>query len=200
MKRKTENSAKVKQPSRKHQILTWAEGRRVKIMSDRAVLMALARRANSDGECHPSHATIALDINGSVDTVQRALKRLGAAGLVSRQLRNGKGGHRTSNLYTLSCPPKPHDAVQAKAAPKPHDAGEHYVELQVKEDAWRDSEGSSGREVKEEEVGGYTHEHTHTRPPVPLSDPLNDWPVDWPEAWHIAPPAWMNRAAREVVA
>jgi hypothetical protein len=200
MKTNTENARKVKQPSRKHEILTWAERQRVKIMSDRAVLMALARRANSDGECHPSHATIALDIHGSVDTVQRALKRLMLAGLVSRQLRNGKGGHRTSNLYTLSCPPKPHDAVQAKAAPKPHDAGDHFVELQVKEDSWRDSEGSSGSEVKEEEVGGYTHERTHTRLPVPSNDALGEWPVDWPEAWHLAPPAWMNRSAGEVLA
>lgn len=200
MKTNTGNARKVKQPSRKHEILTWAERQRVKTMSDRAVLMALARRANLDGECHPSHATIALDIHGSVDTVQRALKRLMLAGLVSRQLRNGKGGHRTSNLYTLSCPPKPQDAVQAKTAPKPHDAGDHYVELQVKEDAWRDSEGSSGSEVKEGEVGGYTHERTHTRLPVPLSDALEDWPVDWPEAWHLAPPAWMNRSAGEVLA
>lgn len=167
----------AKAPSRKHQILSWAESYRSKFMSDKSVLLALARRANSDGECHPSHATIAIDIGGSVDTVQRAIKRLAADGMLTRQLRNGKGGHRTSNLYTLACPPKPHDAVQAKAAPKPHDAGEHYVELQVKEVSWEGRKVLSGSEVKKGEVGGYTHERTHSRPLVPLNaDPsLDPW-------------------------
>lgn len=212
MKTNNGKARKVKAPSRKHEILTWAESHRFTYMSDKAVLLSLARRANAEGQCFPSHAALALDIGGSVDTVQRALKRLMAGGLVTRLLRNGKGGHRTSNLYTLTCSPKPHDAVQAKAAPKPHDAGEHYVELQEKKEAWEGRKILSGSEVKEEDRGEDTHEHTppptparppapareHARAPVPVSACLDDWPIDWPVSWDIAPPAWMNRAACEV--
>lgn len=78
--------------------------------SDRMVLLVLANYANDDGVCWPSVARVAHDAALSVRRTQDALRRLEAAGWVTRKLNqqpmNIKGGARTAdrrtNLYCLS--------------------------------------------------------------------------------------------------
>jgi Helix-turn-helix domain len=68
----------------------------------KAVLLALAYRANASGECWPEQANIAKMTSQSVDSVQRRLKELIAAGAVTRVPRYApRTGGRTSDLYTV---------------------------------------------------------------------------------------------------
>ncbi len=66
---------------------------------------ALLNRLGSDGQCDPSHATLALDTGYCVRTVQRGLKTMRWLGLVeweNRIVRDGEwAAHQTSNSYTL---------------------------------------------------------------------------------------------------
>jgi hypothetical protein len=67
--------------------------------------LALLKRLGQDGRCDPSHETLAADSGKDVSTVQRALKRFHACGLVSwvrRITRVGQRVSQTSNAYILT--------------------------------------------------------------------------------------------------
>lgn len=81
--------------------VTWAIDQPVTGRIDKLVLAALAKHSDCDGWCWPKQETLAGIAGCSVDTVQRSLKRLSVAGLISRTRRGKKGGGRTSDLYRL---------------------------------------------------------------------------------------------------
>jgi hypothetical protein len=68
------------------------------------IALALSRRLGLDGRCDPSHATLAADASAGCRTVQRALARLSALGMlgwVRRLTRDGSFCEQTSNSYAL---------------------------------------------------------------------------------------------------
>lgn len=82
------------------------------------VASALLRRLGADGQCDPSHATLARDAGCNPSTVLRALKELRAVGLLTWERRlvrrpwpaGGAGATRaeqTSNAYELLLPNRP---------------------------------------------------------------------------------------------
>lgn len=58
-------------------------------------------RANKDGECWPSIATIAKELKLSQSTVRRALRDLRKADLIETEQRYRKKGGKSSLLYKL---------------------------------------------------------------------------------------------------
>ena len=68
---------------------------------DVAVYVAIKRHADGDGEAYPSRARIAELAKVSVDTVDRAVKRLIDIGALEKEVRRKKNGEPTSNLYTI---------------------------------------------------------------------------------------------------
>lgn len=71
---------------------------------------ALVRRLGVNGQCDPSHDTIAGDVGCCARTVRRALERLKALGLVLWQRRIVRDGWRTSqtsNSYLLAVTENP---------------------------------------------------------------------------------------------
>lgn len=66
------------------------------------VLRVLAERADLQGRCFPSQATIAEDANVSPRTVRSALKELEECGWITRQHRQRRDGSRSSDLITIS--------------------------------------------------------------------------------------------------
>lgn len=85
------------------------------------VAEALLRRLGADGQCDPTHETLADDAGCKARTVRRALDRLRGLGLVSwhqRIIRAGWRVQQTSNAYLLmptTLPnPGPFLAVQKK--------------------------------------------------------------------------------------
>jgi len=69
----------------------------------KVILIFLADSANQDGQCFPSHSTIAEVCETSVRTVKRKLDELCAMGFIEWENRGHKG-YKTSNLYQL-CEP-----------------------------------------------------------------------------------------------
>jgi len=71
------------------------------------VALALLKRLGDDGQCDPSHDTLAADAGCSVKTVARAIARLRLLGLLSwtrRLIRDGWRCAQTSNGYCLLTP------------------------------------------------------------------------------------------------
>lgn len=66
-----------------------------------SVYVYLYDRANKDGECWPSIATIAKELKLSQSTVRRALQDLRRANLVETEQRHRKNGAKSSLLYIL---------------------------------------------------------------------------------------------------
>lgn len=84
----------------------------------RALLLLLADYASHvDGELRawPAQKTISRRLGVSLDTVQRALKRLQALGLVVSSFRYTTAGKRTSNLYTICFGSRPQSAAKPAA-------------------------------------------------------------------------------------
>lgn len=65
---------------------------------------SLLRHANKQGQCWPSHATIAEELGCSDRTVGRAVGQLRDLGLIAWQQRKGTLHKRSSNLYALLTP------------------------------------------------------------------------------------------------
>lgn len=123
--------------------LTWAFEQVTELPVDKLVLLALADYAGHDGTCFPGQEALAKRALCSTDTVQRAIRRLMADGLLTKQRRYSAMGHRTSDGYTLEVgttssglsrklrpehnEPKPQIAVKTKphldAEPKPQSCG-----------------------------------------------------------------------------
>ena len=68
---------------------------------DVAVYIAIKRHADSAGEAYPSRARIAEVAKCSVDTVDRAVKRLIDIGALEKEVRRKPNGDPTSNMYTI---------------------------------------------------------------------------------------------------
>jgi DNA-binding MarR family transcriptional regulator len=68
---------------------------------EKFVLIMLANYADESGKCWPSVQTLATNTGLSTATVKRALKKLIARGLLSREQRR-KGNLKTSSLYSLN--------------------------------------------------------------------------------------------------
>ena len=66
-----------------------------------SVYIYLDDRANKDGECWPSIATIAKELKLSQTTVRRALRDLRKANLIETEQRYRKNGGNSSLLYKL---------------------------------------------------------------------------------------------------
>ncbi|GJD88207.1 hypothetical protein BHAOGJBA_1720 [Methylobacterium hispanicum] len=79
----------------------WAKRQRVRATC-RAVLIALADRADKRGQCWPSQTTIADDTGYAVRTIRLALAELSHAGVIARQPRGNRFGGRAADLITLN--------------------------------------------------------------------------------------------------
>lgn len=90
------------------------------------VLVALANYADAQGVCWPSQERIAVETCQSVDTVQRRLSELVKLGLIERERRASRNGHRKSDRYHLTMP-KPQSAVLDKSAPKTAEKSRAYT-------------------------------------------------------------------------
>lgn len=84
--------------------MAWALDQTTEQPVDKLVLIALGNFADDSDTCFPSRRTLAQIAMCSVDTVDRALKRLEAAGMITKGEREGARG-QTSNVYSLACTP-----------------------------------------------------------------------------------------------
>ena len=80
---------------------TWAWGLAISNSSRKLVLLALADRANDDGECWLGMASLKAKCSMPRRTVIRALADLEAAGLIGVERRAGHGSGRLPNVYRL---------------------------------------------------------------------------------------------------
>lgn len=94
------------------QAITWALKQKTGSPSAKAILLALANYAGSDGDCYPSQERLSDDTEQSVDSVQRRLRELETAGFIYRQHRQGKRGWRRSDEFVILMD----DACRARAA------------------------------------------------------------------------------------
>lgn len=98
--------------------MAWASVQKTGSPSRKAVLVALADRANADtGRCCPSVELIAEQTEFSVRTVQTALADLCTAGLIARDRRRRSDGSLAGYHYTF--PTVETVAVGAATAPPP---------------------------------------------------------------------------------
>lgn len=79
----------------------WAKRQRVRTTC-RVVLGALADRADKQGQCWPSQATIAADTGLAIRTVRLVLAELTDAGVIHRAARGNRLGGRATDLITLT--------------------------------------------------------------------------------------------------
>jgi hypothetical protein len=84
------------------QALTWAFAIEVGQSTRKLILIALADYADDEHRCWPSQAKLAARAECSVDTVQRHLDTLEAAGLIRRESRGRQGGGRGTDMYVLA--------------------------------------------------------------------------------------------------
>lgn len=82
------------------QLIAWAYEQETGNITRKAVLLALANRANHDtGRCDPSVTRIAKEIEASPSTVKKALKELAEMGLIEIVRRKREDGSDRSNAY-----------------------------------------------------------------------------------------------------
>ncbi|KQO76446.1 helix-turn-helix domain-containing protein [Methylobacterium sp. Leaf88] len=79
----------------------WVKRQQVRTTC-RVVLTALADRADKQGQCWPSQATIAADTGLAVRTVRLVLAELTAAQVIQRMPRGNRLGGRAADLITLN--------------------------------------------------------------------------------------------------
>lgn len=83
--------------------MAWASQQKTGSPTKKAVLLALANRANHDtGDCHPSVDTIAEETELGTATVKRALKDLADDGFVVRTRRRRKDGSLGTYSYEFA--------------------------------------------------------------------------------------------------
>jgi hypothetical protein len=82
--------------------IKWARKQHVGSATAKAVLLTLALYADETGFCWPSQETIAADVEISVDSVQRALKKHLEPAFVRRIKRKSADGRRISDGYQLN--------------------------------------------------------------------------------------------------
>lgn len=69
--------------------------------AEKLTYIALLNRANSEGECWPSLATISADVRSTIRTVSRKLESLEAKGLIRKIRRSNAEKGNVSNLYKV---------------------------------------------------------------------------------------------------
>lgn len=84
--------------------LNWAFEQGVTPAGRKFVLVALANYASEDGYCYPSQATLCAMTGQGERAVRDHLAALEALGLIARERRDGEGGHRATDGYTLKAP------------------------------------------------------------------------------------------------
>lgn len=84
--------------------MAWALEQQTENPVDKLILIALGNYADDADQCFPSRRTLARIAMCSLDTVDRAIKRLEAVGYVRKEARQGARG-LTSNAYTLITDP-----------------------------------------------------------------------------------------------
>ncbi len=81
--------------------MTWAYAQDIPLSSAKFVLVTLANYADEDGYCFPSQQTLARDTSQTDRNVRRHLELLEAAGILIRERRHDKNGHRKSDGFHL---------------------------------------------------------------------------------------------------
>ena len=117
------------------QATNWAGKQRTGSPARKLLLLVLANYADENGVCWPSQETLANDTEQSVDTVQRNAKKLAAAGLVTIERRERKGGRWPKLVYILPLPKEevtgPQNAARSEASTpvdnSPHRAAPHTI-------------------------------------------------------------------------
>jgi hypothetical protein len=95
--------------------LSWSFALPLQDMAAKGVLHALADHADEDLKCWPSLARIALFVGCSENTARRALQRVEAMGIISRETRPGQ-----SDMYRLNADFDPSQIdTPTKSAPLP---------------------------------------------------------------------------------
>lgn len=84
--------------------MAWALEQSTENPVDKLILIALGNYADDSDQCFPSRRTLARIAMCSLDTVDRSIKRLEAAGMVRKEARQGARG-LTSNAYQLCMDP-----------------------------------------------------------------------------------------------
>lgn len=79
----------------------WALEQITELPVDKLVLIAIGNYADEEHRCFPSRKKLAKLAMCSLDTIDRAIKRLEAAGLLSKAQQPSTRGGLTSNAYTL---------------------------------------------------------------------------------------------------
>lgn len=82
--------------------LNWAWGQKCPNATSKLVLLALADKANEDGECWPGMDTVAEMAGVSVRQVSTHLSRLSEAGLIEKRRRRTALGHLGRYVFHLS--------------------------------------------------------------------------------------------------
>lgn len=86
-------------------VMNWAWSQDISNSSRKLVLLALADRANDDGECWPGITSLAEKCSIPRRTLIRALASLEEQGLISVRRRPGEGSGRQTNLYQINFAP-----------------------------------------------------------------------------------------------
>jgi hypothetical protein len=82
--------------------ISWSLAQNAPSPTAKFVLVLLANLADDDGMCWPGIDYIASKSQHGRRTIVRAISDLERAGLVSKQVRPGRGGGRMSNVYRLA--------------------------------------------------------------------------------------------------
>jgi hypothetical protein len=111
----------------------------------RALLMALADRANDSGECWPSITTLAKECGFCRSTVKSSLRALKDAKLIDWKQRRDTSGDLTSNVYSLT--------LGGRAGADPPRAG---AGRQVGQELTKGRAGAGHKASKEASIKSYT--------------------------------------------
>jgi hypothetical protein len=106
-------------PDMSWRVIKWARKQRVGSPTAKAVLICQAHHADDNGLCWPSQETIAAEIETSVDSVQRALKKVLVPTFVHRIKRKSSDGRRISDAYRLRFDRAPDEAQPDSCRPAP---------------------------------------------------------------------------------
>ena len=83
------------------QVMQWAWQRHINNSAHKLALLALADRADDDGECWPGVEWLIEKCSIPRRTVLRALKELEDQGFITVKRRSGDGTGRKTNVYQL---------------------------------------------------------------------------------------------------
>lgn len=100
------------------QLIAWAYEQRVGSPSRKAVLIALANRANHDtGRCTPLIENIAKETELGISTVRQAIKDMCEAGIIGRERIRRHDGSYSGYAYTFPAAGSPPPAAGASPPP-----------------------------------------------------------------------------------